>query len=82
MAVKKSKKVEVTPIVEKVTEKKTVVSSKWMTVGWTLLLLGGLAHMMPTQMEPVLKWSMWGITLQTIVGGASVVAALYYLLED
>jgi hypothetical protein len=61
---------------------KASISSRWLTVGWTLLLLGGLAHMMPTQMAPVLGWSLWGITLQTVIGVLSVVFALYYLLED
>jgi hypothetical protein len=50
--------------------------------GWTLLLVGGLAHMLPEQMSPVLKMALWGITLQTVVGALSVVLALYFLLED
>jgi hypothetical protein len=50
--------------------------------GWTLLLIGGLAHMLPEQMAPVLKWALWGVSLQTAVGALSVVLALYFLLED
>ena len=54
----------------------------WATVGWALLLLGGLAHMLPSQMEPLLKWSMYGVSLQMAVGVVSVVLALYYLLGE
>ncbi len=54
----------------------------WATVGWALLLLGGLAHMLPGQMAPLLKWSMYGVTLQMVVGVVSVVLALYYLLGE
>ena len=57
-------------------------SGKWATVGWALLLVGGLAHMLPTQMAPLLKWSMWGVSLQMAVGVLSVVVALYYLLGN
>jgi len=54
----------------------------WATVGWALLLLGGLAHMLPEQMAPLLKWSMYGVSLQMVVGVVSVVLALYYLLGE
>jgi hypothetical protein len=57
-------------------------SGKWVTMGWGLLLLGGLAHMLPIQMAPVLKWALWGITLQMVVGVLSVVTALYFLLGN
>lgn len=57
-------------------------SGKWATVGWSLLLLGGLGHMLPTQMMPLLKWSMYGVSLQMVVGVLSVVAALYFLLGN
>jgi hypothetical protein len=50
--------------------------------GWGLLLLGGLAHMMPTQMLPLLTWSLWGISVQMAIGALSVVVALYFLLEE
>ncbi|TSC86074.1 MAG: hypothetical protein G01um101416_724 [Microgenomates group bacterium Gr01-1014_16] len=63
-------------------EKKSKPIEKWMSVGWTLLLIGGLAHMLPQQMEPLLKWAVYGITLQTAVGVLSVVIALYYLLGE
>lgn len=53
---------------------------KWATVGWSLLLVGGLAHMLPVQMAPLLKWSMYGVSVQMVVGVLSVVVALYYLL--
>ena len=55
---------------------------KWANVGWTLLLVGGLAHMLPLQMAPVLAWSVYGVTLQMAVGVLSVVLALYYLLGE
>ncbi len=54
----------------------------WATLGWALLLLGGLAHMLPEQMAPLLKWSMYGVSLQMVIGIVSVVLALYYLLGE
>lgn len=54
----------------------------WATMGWALLLLGGLAHMLPAQMSPLLGWSVYGVTLQMGIGVASVVLALYYLLGE
>lgn len=59
-----------------------VKGEMWVTIGWALLLLGGLAHMLPSQMEPLLKWSMYGVSLQMAVGVVSVVLALYYLLGE
>ena len=56
--------------------------SKWVTVGWVLLLIGGLAHMLPEQMAPVLKYAAWGVSVQMAVGVLSVVMALYYLLGE
>jgi hypothetical protein len=55
---------------------------KWATAGWALLLLGGLAHMLPAQMAPLLQWSMYGVSVQMAVGVASVVLALYFLLGN
>ncbi len=63
-------------------ECKCCCNSKWINAGWGLLLVGGLAHMLPAQMAPVLAWSMYGITLQMVVGVLSVVIALYYMLGD
>ncbi len=54
----------------------------WATLGWALLLLGGLAHMLPEQMAPLLKWSMYGVSLQMVIGIGSVVLALYFLLGE
>jgi len=59
-----------------------VMAGKWVTMGWVLLLIGGLAHMLPEQMAPVLKYAAFGVTVQMAVGVVSVVLALYYLLED
>jgi len=57
--------------------------SGWMVMfGWGLLLVGGLAHMLPTQMEPVLKLSQFGISVQMLVGILSVLVALNFLLGD
>ena len=55
---------------------------RWVTVGWVLLLVGGLAHMLPEQMAPVLKYAMYGVTAQMVVGVLSVILALYYLLGE
>jgi len=60
----------------------TKKEERWVSVGWTLLLIGGLAHMLPQQMEPLLKWAVYGVTVQTAVGVLSVVIALYYLLGE
>lgn len=57
-------------------------SGKWGTVGWGLLLVGGLAHMLPVQMAPVLAWSLYGVSVQMVVGVLSVVMALYFLLGN
>lgn len=57
-------------------------NGRWANVGWGLLLLGGLAHMLPTQMAPLLRWSLYGVSLQMVVGVVSVVLALYYLLGN
>lgn len=57
-------------------------SGKWATAAWALLLLGGLGHMLPTQMEPVLGYSLYGVSVQMVVGVLSVVAALYFLLGN
>jgi hypothetical protein len=81
MTVKKSVKIEDVKI-EKNDCGCSVCCSKWMTAGWVLLLIGGLAHMMPTQMAPILHWALWGVTLQTVVGALSVILALYFLLEE
>jgi hypothetical protein len=58
------------------------VTSKWVGVGWVLLLLGGLAHMLPEQMAPVLKWSLWGVSVQLAIGVVSVILALNFLLDE
>jgi len=91
MAVKKYAKSDAQNPV-KSEEGKTVVKSepkkaqfrggKWVMVGWVLLLVGGLGHMLPEQMAPLLKWSVWGISLQMAVGVGSVILALNFLLED
>lgn len=78
---------------KKVTEEKKMSSKacetcnctcggRWATFGWVLLLLGGLSHMLPTQMAPLLAWNLWGVTLQMVVGVVSVILALYYLLGE
>lgn len=63
-------------------EKKSKPNEKWISVGWVLLLVGGLAHMLPEQMMPVLKYSMYGVSVQMAVGVLSVILALYYLLGE
>ncbi len=80
---KTTKAVVDTPV--SVTEKSQSSQKKsgfWDTVGWSLLLVGGLAHMLPEQMAPVLKLAAYGLNLQVVVGSLSVIVALYYLLGD
>lgn len=81
MAVRKNQKPEEIKVEEKPSSAKAT-EGKWVSVGWTLLLVGGLAHMLPQQMEPLLKWAVYGVTVQTAVGVLSVVIALYYLLGE
>lgn len=57
-------------------------NGKWATFGWGVLLVGGLGHMLPAQMAPVLNWSLWGVSVQMAVGVLSVVFALYFLLGN
>ena len=57
-------------------------SNKWATAGWALLLVGGLAHMLPTQMASLLAWSAYGVSVQMVVGVLSTVTALYFLLGN
>jgi hypothetical protein len=73
-----SKKVSETPKEAKMLN----TDSRWAQAGWGLLLLGGLAHMLPTQMAPLLRWSLYGISVQMVVGVLSVVVALYFLLGN
>jgi len=77
----KSKPVSV-PAVSAPAPKAEKKGDMWVNVGWTLLLVGGLAHMLPAQMAPLLNWSIAGVSLQMAVGVASVVLALYYLLGE
>ncbi len=81
MAVKKKTTIEKAEIYQ---EKPMVstVGNKTMTVAMVLLLLGGIAHMLPEQMAPVLKWSLYGVSFQLVVGVLSVILALNYLLEE
>lgn len=60
----------------------TESENKWAILAWALLLLGGLAHMLPSQLAPLLAWSLYGITLQMVVGTVSVILALYFLLGN
>ncbi len=85
MAVRKAKVKPAAP--EKIEEKKEeskncCYGGRWVTFGWVLLLLGGLSHMLPEQMAPIMKWSLWGISLQLAIGVVSVVLALNFLLEE
>jgi hypothetical protein len=56
--------------------------STGVSVGMLLLLVSGLAHMLPAQLGPLLNWSMYGVSVQMGVGVLSVVVALYYLLGE
>lgn len=62
--------------------KKQPKTSFMVNLGWGLLLIGGLSHMLPTQMEPVLKLAQFGISVQMIIGVLSVLIALNFLLGD
>jgi len=51
------------------------------TLGALLLLVGGLVHVMPNVLEPLVQAASVGfITLQLIIGVLSVAIALYILL--
>ena len=82
MAVKRNTKIETkVPVVNELVKK--VIKTGWLTnLGWGLLLVGGLAHMLPTQMEPLLKIAQFGISIQMLVGVLSVLVALNFLLGD
>ncbi len=80
MAVKKMSKAEPEVVEERKELKKE--NPFWMNLGWTMLLLGGLAHMLPEQMAPLLKWAVYGVNVQMAVGTVSVVVALYFLLGE
>ncbi len=54
----------------------------WGNVSWVLLLIGGLAHVMPARMMPLLNFQILGVSLQLIIGVASVIVAIYCLLCD
>lgn len=84
MAVRKAVKKEpvVVDQVPEVISKVKNGGSKWLSVGWVLLLLGGLAHMLPEQMGPLMKFSLWGVSLQVAVGTVSVIVALNFLLDE
>jgi len=56
--------------------------SGWLTAAMAMLLVGGLAHMLPDQMGPLLGLAVYGVSLQVVVGVVSVFAALYYLMND
>ena len=87
MATKKTTKVVETEV-QQVEEVKKVEAcdckncGRTAVVGWFVLLFGGIAHMLPTQMAPVLNWSIYGVSVQMAVGAVSVVIALYYLIGD
>lgn len=57
-------------------------ANKLPTLAWSFLLVGGLAQMLPVQMAPIMKLSVWGISLQTTLGVLSVILALYFLLGE
>jgi hypothetical protein len=82
------RKTKVKPVIQEKTEERKkeekccCYDSKWVSAGWVLLLLGGLAHMLPEQMAPIMKWSLFGISLQLAIGVVSVVMALNFLLEE
>lgn len=83
----KSTPVMEAPSPEVVNETPMVSTSKspkdrWLTLGWTLLLLGGLAHMLPQQMAPILSYSWYNVSVQMAVGALSVIVALYYLMGE
>lgn len=71
------------PMAEEPKKKKSwTTDGKLVVLGWSLLLIGGLAHMLPAQMEPLLKFSKWGISVQMLIGMLSVIIALNFLLGD
>lgn len=77
-----AKKTENKAMMKKCEECGCTCNGKWASWGWALLLIGGLAHMLPNQMMPLLKWSVYGVSVQMAVGVVSVVLALYFLLGN
>lgn len=55
---------------------------KLVPVGWFALLFVGLADLLPNQLEAVLKTSLFGISLQQVVGVVAVALALNFLFRD
>lgn len=54
--------------------------TKWASLGWLLLFVGGMAHMLIQQMGPVLNWGLFGVKLEFVLGVVSVFIAMYFLL--
>ena len=46
-----------------------------------LLLIGGLGHLIPGRLAPILGLGVGTITVQFIVGLLSVILALYFLIK-
>lgn len=46
-----------------------------------LLLVAGLGHLVPGVLAPILTIGVGQITVQTVVGGLSVILALYFLIK-
>ena len=46
-----------------------------------LLLVGGLGHLLPGMLAPLLSMGVGQITLQLVIGALSVILALYFLIK-
>lgn len=46
-----------------------------------LLLVGGLGHLIPGVLAPILTVGVGAITVQMIVGALSVILALYFIVK-
>lgn len=53
----------------------------WLYLGLTLLLVGGLVHLLPETLTPIVEIGFGIFTLQRLVGLLSVIIAIFLLMK-